>query len=150
MNIIIDADACPVQTEIINIAQIYELPVTLVKSYAHYSSEALPSHVSVVYVDKCAEMVDFKIIQLGIQSDLVIIQDYGLAFMALDKKCYLMHHTGFMYTAKNIDNLMARRHANQAARRAGYKTKGPKAFTAEDRSNFAHFFEKTILQIITG
>ncbi|HLR54451.1 MAG TPA: YaiI/YqxD family protein [Pseudogracilibacillus sp.] len=150
MNIIIDADACPVQTEIINIAQIYELPVTLVKSYAHYSSEALPSHVSVVYVDKGAEMADFKIIQLAKQSDLVITQDYGLASMALGKKCYVMHHTGFMYTAKNIDNLMARRHANQAARRAGYKTKGPKAFTAEDRSNFAHFFEKTILQIITG
>lgn len=148
MNIIIDADACPVQIEVIDIADKYELPVTLVKSYAHYSTETLPAHASVVYVDKGAEMADFKIVQLAKQDDLIITQDYGLASMALGKKCYVMHHTGFMYTAKNIDNLMARRHANQAARRAGYKTKGPKAFTAEDRSKFARFFEKTILQII--
>src|SRR5699024_8727439 len=117
---------------------------------ANYSSEPLPSHVSVVYVDKGADSADFKILQLAKQSDLVTTQDYGLASMTLGRTSEVMYHTGFMYTAKNIDNLMARRHANQAARRAGYKTKGPKAFTAEDRSNFAHFFEKTILQIITG
>lgn len=150
MNILVDADACPVQTEIINIASKYELPVTLVKSYAHYSTEPLPEHVSVVYVDKGAEMADFKIVQLANQTDLVITQDYGLASMALGKKCYVVHHTGFMYTSKNIDTLLSRRHANQVARRAGYKTKGPKAFTDDDRSKFAHFFEQTILQIIAG
>lgn len=150
MNILVDADACPVQTEIINIASKYELPVTLVKSYAHYSTETLPEHVSVVYVDKGAEMADFKIVQLAKEADLVITQDYGLASMALGKKCYVMHHAGFMYTSGNIDNLLSRRHANQVARRGGYKTKGPKAFTDEDRTAFGNFFEKTISRLIAG
>lgn len=142
MQILIDADACPVQPEIIETAAAYELPVTLVKSYSHFSPEEMPAHVNVVYVDKGADMADFKIMQLAAAGDIIITQDYGLASLALGKNCHVMHHKGFFYTSQNIDRLLAGRHANQAARRAGQKTKGPKAFTTEDRQLFLEKFRR--------
>src|SRR5699024_3475751 len=140
-------DACPVQSEVIEIASEQGLPVTLVKSYSHYSIEEMPSHVDVVYVDKGADMADFKIIQLAQKGDFIITQDYGLASLALGKKCHVMHHKGFMYTKHNIDRLLSSRHANQLARRAGQRTKGPKAFTQEDRDTFAAFLTDMLRKI---
>lgn len=148
MHIWIDADACPVQNEIMEVAKEYELSVTLVKSYSHFSTEKMPEYVDVVYVDKGADMADFKIMQLAKADDIIITQDYGLASLALGKKCHVMHHKGFLYTASNIDRLLAKRHAGQAARRAGQKTKGPKAFTAEDRQLFQAKFLQLLERLI--
>lgn len=137
MKIYIDADASPVQQEVIEIAGQYDLSVILVKSFSHFSNTPLPSHVSVQYVDKGAEMADFKIMAMVDKGDIIITQDYGLASMLLGKKCYVIHHKGFRYTEENIDPLLASRHASAQARRAGYKTKGPKAFTEEGRKKFS-------------
>lgn len=147
MIIYVDADACPVQKEIFAIAKQFNLKVTLVKSYDHFSMEALPDFVDVVYVDKGADMADYKIIQKINSGDFVITQDYGLASLALGKKCHAMHHKGFMYTKHNIDKLLADRHHGQLMRRAGAKTKGPKAFTQEDRDHFALKFYDILSKI---
>ncbi len=148
MKVYIDADASPVQQEVIQIAEQYELSVILVKSFSHFSNASLPSHVSVQYVDKGAEMADFKIMSLVGRGDIIITQDYGLASMLLGKGCYVMHHKGFRYTEHNIDRLLSSRHASAQARRAGYRTKGPKAFTDEDREKFVNAFEHLLEQVI--
>lgn len=142
MKIYIDADACPVQNETIRLAEDHGLNVVLVKSYSHYSFEILPPFVQVVYVDKGKEMADMKILSLISKGDLVITQDYGLAALCLGKGVKALHHKGFFYTKDNIDRLLAIRHASQMARNAGQRTKGPKAFTDEDRVNFSHSLEK--------
>jgi uncharacterized protein YaiI (UPF0178 family) len=147
MHIFVDADACPVQEEIMKIAVMYQLNVTLVKSISHFSMIENPDHVDVVYVDKGADMADFEIMKLAKKGDLIITQDYGLASLALGKGCHIMHHKGFMYTKHNIDRLLANRHAGQMARRAGQRTKGPKAFTGEDRENFAQFLKEMLGKI---
>lgn len=149
MKLIIDADASPVQQEVMDIANRYKLEVIIVKSYSHFSPDELPSHVSVQYVDKGAEMADYKIIALAQKGDVIITQDYGLASVVLGKGCYAVHHKGFQYTDKNIEQLLASRHANAMARRGGYRTKGPKPFTKEDRTVFSTRFERFINQIIT-
>jgi len=147
VKIFIDADAYTVQSEVIDIAGKHQHAVTLVKSYSHYSIQDLPSYVNVVYVDKGADMADFEILKLANKGDLIITQDYGLASLALGKKCHVMHHKGFMYTKHNIDRLLSSRHANQVARRAGHRTKGPKAFTQEDRELFTAFLEDMLVKI---
>src|SRR5699024_4447776 len=128
MKIYVDADASPVQEEVIHIAEKYDLSVILVKSFSHFSNSDLPPHVSVQYVDKGAEMSDFKIMAMVNKGNVISTQDYGLASMLLGKQCYVIHHKGFQYTERNIDQLLSSRHASAQARRAGYKTKGPKAF----------------------
>lgn len=148
MKVYIDADASPVQQETIDIATQYNLDVILVKSFSHFSNTFLPAHVSVQYVDKGAEMADFKIMAMVNKGDVIITQDYGLASMLLGKQCYVIHHKGFRYTEDNIDRLLSSRHASAQARRAGYRTKGPKAFTEEDRETFCNTF-RDLLQNIT-
>ncbi len=136
MRIFIDADACPVQNEVISVAETYNLEVVIVKSFSHFSHDELPSFVETVYVDKGAEMADMKIMQLTKKEDIVITQDYGLASLCMGKGCIVLHHKGFEYTTENIDRLLTMRHAGQMARKAGHKTKGPKAFTEADKDKF--------------
>lgn len=148
MRIFVDADACPVQNEIFQVAGQFDLKVTLVKSYDHFSMAELPDFVDVIYVDKGADMADYKIIQKVSRGDFVITQDYGLASLALGKKCHAMHHKGFMYTQHNIDKLLADRHRGQMMRRAGHKTKGPKALTEADKLQFTAKFTDILEKIL--
>lgn len=136
MKIFIDADACPVQDEVIELAELFNREVVIVKSFSHFSHDELPDFVETVYVDKGAEMADMKIMQLTKKEDIVITQDYGLAALCMGKGCRVLHHKGFEYTTENIDRLLTMRHAGQIARKAGHKTKGPKAFTQVDKDKF--------------
>lgn len=146
MKIYIDADACPVQTEVIELAETHALQVVLVKSISHFSHEELPAHVETVYVDKGAEMADFKIIQLIKPGDIIITQDYGLASICLGKDTIVLHQKGFRYTNENIDRLLTTRHNSAMARRAGNRTKGPKPFTNNDREKFTRLLDRIILR----
>lgn len=150
MKIYVDADASPVQNEVFQIAEQFGVAVVMVKSFSHFSHEALPDHVSVKYVDKGAEMADYKIMSIVNRGDIVITQDYGLASVVLGKGCYVLHHKGFRYTNKNIDQLLSSRHASALARRGGYRTKGPKPFTKEDREKFSFILTKLMKQITTN
>lgn len=139
MKIIIDADASPVKNEGIALAQEFRLDVVLVSSIAHYSNDLYPDFVKVVYVEKGADMADFKIVQLADAGDIVITQDYGLASLLLPKGCHVIHHKGWAYTKENIDGLLYSRHFNALKRQSGQRTKGPKPFTQEDREAFTTF-----------
>lgn len=147
LRIFVDADACPVQNEVIQIAGKYDVKVYFVKNYAHFSHEPLPPHVEVIYVDKGADVVDFEIVARIRAGDIVITQDYGLASICLAKKAHVLHHKGFAYTNENIDRLLDVRHTNAKLRRAGYKTKGPKPFTDEERDIFQQAFESFMIKI---
>mgnify|MGYP001412448945 CR=1 FL=1 len=133
MKILIDADSSPVISEVISLAEKYGLQVILVSSIAHYSNEIYPDFVEIVYVEKGADQADFKIVQLVNKGDIIITQDYGLASLLLPKDCYVLHHKGSQYTAKNIDQLLHNRHFSAMQRKSGQRTKGPKPFTKEDR-----------------
>ncbi|SMB89819.1 hypothetical protein SAMN00017405_0665 [Desulfonispora thiosulfatigenes DSM 11270] len=134
MNIYVDADACPVKDIIIDLGQKYKVKVVIVCSISHYS-KALENVESII-VDNVPQAADMAIINKIKENDIVITQDYGLASIALAKKCKVLHHTGKPYTNENIDNLLLNRHISSKIRRAGGKTKGPKAFTEVDRERF--------------
>lgn len=144
MKIYVDADACPVKDEIIYVAKEYEVPVVLVKSFSHFSHDEETAGVESIYVDTGADSADYRIMKLAQEDDIVITQDYGLAALALGKGCIVLHHKGFMFTQKNIDQLLQNRHVNAKARRSGEKTKGPKPFTTEDRELFRHLLIKVL------
>lgn len=147
LKIYVDADACPVQDMIIDIAEETNIQVVLVRSYDHFSHKTLPEHVETIHVDKGADVADFKIIQLAKKHDIVVTQDYGLASLCLAKNCTVLHHKGFMYTHHNIDQLLHTRHMSAMARNSGEKTKGPKPFTEEDKQAFALSLQQQIANI---
>jgi|SRR5690625_4226861 len=146
MKIYVDADACPVKDNIIEIAQQEDLSVVLIKNFSHFSHDEVPDHVEILYVDTGTDIADFQIIKLAQRNDIVITQDYGLASLCLGKGCYVLHHKGFAYTQKNIDQLLNSRHQSALARRSGERTKGPKPYTAEDEKAFEELLKHTIEQ----
>lgn len=136
LKIYVDADACPVKDIIIAEAIRRGIETILVTSISHFSLQEYPSGVKTIYVDNGKEAADYRIIQLAGKGDLVITQDYGLASLVLAKGCIVMHHKGFLYTNKNIDEMLQTRYLSAQARKAGQRTKGPKAFTKEDKEVF--------------
>lgn len=147
MKIYVDADACPVKNSIISIAKENQIPVVLVKSFAHYSNEPEPEGVETIYVDTGADAADYRIMRLANSGDIIVTQDYGLASLGLAKGCTVVHHKGFLYTNENIDQLLETRYASAMARKGGKRTKGPKAFTTEDEKKFQEKF-RTVLEKI--
>lgn len=144
MKIYVDADACPVKDEIITIAKGENIPVVFVKNYAHYTHESDPAGVKTIYVERGADVADFKIVKLIVKGDIVVTQDYGLASLCLGKGCIVLHHNGFAYSHKNIDQLLHTRHLSALARRSGQRTKGPSAYTKEDKEKFKELLYQTV------
>jgi uncharacterized protein YaiI (UPF0178 family) len=58
--IIVDADACPVKSEILLIANTYQIEVTFVASYSHVLNNKMGG--SWIYVDTGKEEVDMYIV----------------------------------------------------------------------------------------
>ena len=143
MHLLIDADACPVVRITEQIAQKYDIPVTLLCDTNHVLTS---DYSEVVVVGAGADAVDYKLISICHRGDIVVSQDYGLAAMALGKGAYAIHQSGKWYTNENIDRMLMERHLNKKARKATHKNhvKGPKKRTAEDDVRFAASLEKLI------
>ena len=143
MHLLIDADACPVVRITEQIAQKYDIPVTLLCDTNHVLTS---DYSEVVVVGAGADAVDYKLIGICRRGDIVVSQDYGVAAMALGKGAYAIHQSGKCYTNENIDRMLMERHLNKKARKATHKNhvKGPKKRTAEDDVRFAASLEKLI------
>lgn len=140
--IVVDGDACPVKTEIARVARSDRVPVVMVSSYDH---RLVPEEgVSVVQVDRSSQSVDLYIVNHITKGDIVITQDFGLACIAIGKGAIVLSPRGEQYSDENIDYLMERRHESAKRRRAGGKTKGPKAMSSEDRERFQQKLTKVL------
>jgi uncharacterized protein YaiI (UPF0178 family) len=143
MQILVDADACPVKEIIVRLAKNKGIPVTMLIDTAHQLADG---YSRVVTVDKGADSVDFALIGLLNSGDVVVTQDYGLAAMALGKGAKAINQNGLIYTDENIDRLLMERHLSAKARRAGNRTKGPAKRTKEADDRFEVAFEKLLAQ----
>ena len=143
MKIFVDADACPVVCIVEKIAKTYQVPVTLLCDTNHVLSS---EYSEVMIVGAGADAVDFKLISLCHQGDIVVTQDYGVAAMAMSKKAHAIHQSGKWYTDENIDQMLMERHFAKKARRGNSKNhlKGPRKRTAEDDRRFEESFERLL------
>ena len=147
MQILVDADACPVVGIVESLAEKYNIPTTLLCDTNHvlYSD-----YSDVIIVGAGADAVDYKLISICHKGDIVVSQDYGVAAMALGKGAYAIYQSGKWYTDENIDQMLMERHLNKKARRGSHKNhiKGPRKRTEEDDVRFAQSFEKMIQTVI--
>ncbi|WP_135546775.1 YaiI/YqxD family protein [Paenibacillus cymbidii] len=140
--IIVDADACPVKSEIVQAATEFRVPVLMVASYDHRLQPR--EGVIVVQVDRSDQSVDLYIANKAAPGDIVVTQDFGLATIVLARRAIALSVRGQMYTDRTIDFLLERRHEQAKQRRSGKYGKGPRAFTEEDRANFLHRLTKVL------
>ena len=143
VNIYVDADACPVVQIVEEIAQKYDVPVTLLCDTNHVLSS---DYSDVKIIGAGSDAVDYALIRLCHAGDIVVSQDYGVAAMALGKNAYAIHQSGKWYTNQNIDSMLMERHLAKKERRgtSRHHGKGPKKRTAEDDVHFRESFEKMV------
>jgi len=141
MQILVDADACPVKEIIVRLAKQRDIPVTMLIDTSH---ELNDGYSKIVTVDKQADSVDFALMGLLTKNDIVVTQDYGLAAMVLGKGARAVNQNGLVYSNDNIDRLLMDRYIGQKIRRGGGRTKGPAKRTKEDNDRFEAVFCKLL------
>lgn len=141
VQILVDADACPVKEIIVRVAKQYGLPVTMLIDTSH---ELDDGYSKVITVDKARDSVDIALINLVKPGDVVVTQDYGVAAMALGKKARALNQNGLIFSDDNIDRLLFERHLGRKVRRAGGRTANPPKRKREDDENF----EKVLRRLV--
>lgn len=146
----IDADACPVTREALDCARRMHLPVVI----AGNTTQNLERHircddprdatsamhgfwVDVLDVSVGADSADFAIVERLSPGDVVVTQDIGLASMVLGRGARAISVRGHVFRKETIDMELFIRHEEKKVRRSGGRTKGPSAFTGEDRRRFS-------------
>ncbi len=140
--IIVDADACPIKQEIIQVGLDYSVPVIFVASFAHFMNDF--KNAKIYYVDSFSQSVDLFIFNLVRKGDIVITGDYGLASVVLKPDVKVISYRGLEYNQDNIDLLLESRHYTLKQKYSGGKIKGPKKFTDLDRKKFVEKLEEIL------
>ncbi len=142
MRIIIDGDACPQRVKEIceQAAKEYKIGLIIVVDIDHY----IVSDFEVMVVEQGRDSVDYKIVQIFKDGDILITQDYGLASLVLTKATAVIHTAGFFINKNNIDTLLQSRYISERVRKQGGKTKGPSKRTKEQDENFKKCLYKVL------
>ena len=143
MNILVDADACPVKNIILKIAKEINIPVFMFIDNTHILNDG---YSEVIIVDKARDSVDIALINRTKEFDIVVTQDYGVAAMALGKGAYALNQNGLIYDKDNIDQLLFERHLSQKVRRCGGRTTGPRKRVKENDEKFEKSLRKILNQ----
>ena len=138
MNLLIDADGCPVTDIALRIARKFHVQAVLFCDSAHEFSR---QDAQVVTVMRGADSADFALLNRAGPGDAVITQDYGLAAMCLSKGAHALRQDGLVYTEENMLPLLNQRHEVKKRLRAGGRVKGPKKRDIAQDDTFAAALE---------
>jgi uncharacterized protein len=138
----IDADACPVKDEIYRVAERYGLPVFVVSN--SWIRVPRDERVTPILVEEGPDVADDWIAERAAAGDVVITADIPLADRALKAGAQALHPTGRPFTADSIGGALASRMIGEHLRSMGEVTRGPKPFTAADRSRFLQALDAAV------
>lgn len=144
MKIWIDADACPkmVKEVIFKAANRLQIPVCLVaNSYMNIPHSPL---ISLIQVEKGADIADFYIVEHVKEGELVITADIPLAALVVEKKATAINPRGELYTEENVRERLSVRDFMQELRDSGVDTGGPAPFGLKDKEKFANTLNKLL------
>lgn len=147
MQVLIDADACPVVSQAVLLCRQYHTLCLLLCDTAHYLQK---DGAQTLVFDKGSDSVDFAIANRVQAGDIVITQDYGLASMCLARNARVLHQDGWEYNQWNISGLLEQRHASRKYRASGGRVKGPAKRTEAQNRAFCQAFEALLQQTVQG
>jgi len=145
MRILIDADGCPVVDIACDVARSTNTECLILCDTSHVFSK---QGAQTITVSKGADSVDFALVNMLKQGDIVITQDYGLAAMCLARKAMPINQDGMVYNDSNIDALLLARHNAKKIRNAGGRLRGPSKRTQSQNDAFRQKLEKIIIEAV--
>ena len=141
-HIYIDADGCPVKSEVFKVAARYGLSVTLVANKWMQTPPQAGIHLEVV--GQGFDEADDWIVDHCAPDDIVIAIDIPLADRCLKKGARVLGHKGRPFTLESIGEVMASREIASGLRDYGVMTGGPAPFGPQDRSRFLQALDREI------
>ena len=145
MEIYVDADACPVKSEVIRVAERHGLLVHMVSN----SWMRLPEGplVKRVVVPEGFDAADDWIAERAGAGDVVVTADIPLADRCLKAGAQVLGPTGKPFTPDNIGTALAMRDLMGHLRDTGEVSGNNPSFKARDRSQFLQALETEIQSI---
>ena len=144
MQILVDADACPVVIREIlyRASQKRQLKLTL---FANQSFQVPVSPlISLYQVAQGPDMADHEISGRVEVGDLVVTADIPLASEVLEKGALVMTPRGERYTENNIKQRLQMRDFMETMRASGEHTGGPPPLNQTDRKAFADQLDRVL------
>lgn len=142
VEIYIDADACPVKDETVQVAARHGL-----KTYLVSDGGIRPSQnplVELVIVDQGPDAADDWIADNIQKADICVTNDIPLAARCMERGALAIRPNGEPFTENGIGIALANRELMQGLRESGEITGGPKPFSKSDRSEFLNRLETTV------
>src|SRR3954462_13012107 len=145
IQILIDADACPVKEEVYRVAYRREVPVRVVSN----SYLRVPDHplIERMVVSDKFDAADDWIVEQADERTVVITGDILLADRCLKKGATVLGHNGKPFTSASIGSAIATRAIMADLRAGGDVVGGPAAFTKADRSRFLQALEEALVRL---
>ncbi|WP_435165935.1 YaiI/YqxD family protein [Falsirhodobacter sp. 1013] len=139
----VDADACPVKTEVERVATRHAVRVLMV-SNGGIRPSANPL-VESVFVSEGPDVADMWIAERAGAADVVITNDIPLAAKCVAAGAQVLRPDGDALTAANIGNVLATRDLMADLRSADpFRQGGGRAFSKTDRSRFLDALDRAI------
>ena len=145
IRIYVDADACPVKSEVYRVAERHRTKVHVVAN----SFLAVPRDplVERVIVGDGFDAADDWIAERVGRGDIVITADVPLASRCVKAGADVIAPTGRAFTENSIGLALASRNLMEDLRASGQVTGGPKPFSPRDRSNFLSALDGAIVRL---
>lgn len=133
IQILIDADGCPVVDITVRVAKQNKIPRTILCDTSHVFEKY---GATTITASKGADSVDFALVNMVQKGDVVITQDYGLAAMCLARGAIPISQDGMIYNDDNILSLLSQRAMAKKIRMAGGRLKGNSKRTTRQNKQF--------------
>lgn len=143
MKMLVDADACPLKEEIVNVGLEANIKVILISSVAHFTRISYQGEERIT-VDNNPQAVDMAIIERVQPGDVVVTQDYGLAALVLTRGGIPLTPRGVLLTEENIDSFLERRHLAMKVRKARGRLHGPPSLSCEEKRKCINVLHRLI------
>jgi uncharacterized protein len=145
LDIIVDADACPVKQEVFRVAKRCGLKVTLVAN----SQIQAPAEdwIELIKVGGSLDAADDWIVERIAEDDIVISADIPLVSRCIKKRARALSPKGYVFSEASIGNALATRDLMTHLRETGLNTGGPPPFEKKDRSKFLQSLDGLIQAI---
>ena len=142
IEILVDADACPVKDEIYVVATRYGVPVVLVANSRCFVPQGFG--VELVVVEQGLDVADDWIVDHTRQGDVVVTGDIPLAARCLQLGAFVLGNTGRVFDENSIGGQLAIRELKQELRETGSLSGGPPAMSDRKRSLFSSKLDEIV------
>ena len=142
IEILIDADACPVKDETYKVALRLQVPVTLVSN----QFLRVPPHAlfKLITVSDGFDAADDEIAERAHDRSVVVTADILLAERALNKGAIVLAPTGRPFTDDSIGSAIATRAIMADLRAGGDQVGGAAPFSKADRSRYLSALDEAL------